>query len=85
MLSVVKRGYHYTSEQSHSEFTNGKRRMKTQRVTINGPKGYKEVITSMNGKRRTSKKKLTKKEIECIRRCQFVPGLFKDCERCLKA
>ena len=74
----------YTSEQTHSDFVNGKLQVKTKRVTIRGTSGYKSVVTQVNGRKKTSKRKLTKKEITCIRRCQFIPGLFKDCESCVK-
>ena len=77
--------FRYESTQIHSDLRNGSRRTKTQRVTIRGKKGHKEVTVQQNGKRsKTSKKKLSKKEIDCIRKCQFIPGLFKDCERCVK-
>jgi len=77
--------FRYESTQVHSDIRNGSRRTKTQRVTIRGKKGHKEVTIQQNGKRsKTSKKKLSKKEIDCIRKCQFIPGLFKDCERCVK-
>lgn len=81
--------FRYTSVQTHSEFKNGKGKTKTQRVAINGNKGYKVVTvinkgTNKNGKnRKTNKKRLSKKEIKCIRKCQFIPGLFSDCEKCL--
>ena len=85
--------FRYTSIQTHSEFKKGKRKTKTQRVAINGNKGYKVVTvinkgtrkgTNKNGKnRKTNKKRLSKKEIKCIRKCQFIPGLFSDCEKCL--
>ena len=76
----MKPEFRYESIQIHSD----KRRTKTQRVTIHGKKGHKEVTIQQNGKRsKTSKKKLSKKEIDCIRKCQFIPGLFKDCESCL--
>jgi hypothetical protein len=74
----------YTSEQTHSDLVKGKQQMKIKRVTIRGTSGHKSVITQVNGRKRTSKRKLTKKEIQCIRRCQFIPGLFKDCESCVK-
>jgi transcription antitermination factor NusA-like protein len=77
--------FRYESTQVHSDIRNGSRRTKTQRVTIRGKKGHKEVTIQQNGKRsKTSKKKLSKKEIDCIRKCQFIPGLFKDCEKCVK-
>jgi len=74
----------YTSEQTHSDFVKGNLQIKTKRVTIRGASGYKSVMTQFNGRKKTSKRKLTKKEIQCIRRCQFIPGLFKDCEACVK-
>ena len=49
-------------------------------VSIQGNKGTKSVsITDTNGKERQIQIPLTKKEIQCIRRNEFVPGLFKDC------
>lgn len=65
--------------------TDGKERVKVQKVTIKGAKGTKEVI-EQNARGRTlrrSKKTLKRGEIACIKRCQFIPGLFKDCEKCL--
>ena len=76
--------FRYTSEQMHSDMVDGKQKMKTKRVTIRGKSGYKSVTVRINGRNKTSKRKLTKKEIDCIRRCQFIPGLFKDCEACIK-
>lgn len=78
--------FQYNSVQTHSDFKNGKGQTKTNRVTIKGKSGYK-IITIRNKSGRVtkkSKKRLSQKEINCIRRCQFVPGLFKDCEKCLK-
>jgi hypothetical protein len=76
----------YNSVQTHSEFKNGKGRTKTNRVTVKGRTGFKMVtIKNKSGKiTKKSKKRLTQKEIKCIKRCQFVPGLFKDCDSCLK-
>jgi hypothetical protein len=70
----------YHSVQSYSHFNNGKWNTKVNRVDINGPRGTKSV---KKGKRMT-KKRLTRKEVNCIRRCQFIPGLFKDCENCFR-
>lgn len=75
----------YNSVQSHSDFKNGKGQTKTNRVTIRGKSGYK-MITIRNKSGRVTKKSrkpLTQKQIACIKKCQFVPGLFKDCESCL--
>ncbi len=81
--------FHYNSVQSHTEIQNGKLRTKTTRVTIRGKKGTKSVeirTKPSNGKLKTqkSKKKLTSSEMKCIPKCQFVPGLFKDCWNCIK-
>lgn len=75
--------FRYDSTQVHSDQHNGSLHTKTQRVTIRGKKGHKEVMIVKNGRKNTSKKKLTAKEIACIRKCQFIPGLFRDCEKCL--
>lgn len=75
--------FRYTSVQSHSDLKNGKGHTKTQKVNITGKKGFKLVTIITNGKRKTSKKHLSQKEIGCIRRCQFIPGLFKDCMKCM--
>lgn len=76
----------YNSVQTHSDFKNGKGRTKTNRVTVRGKSGFKTItIRNKSGRiTKKSKKRLSQKEIQCIKRCQFVPGLFKDCESCLK-
>ena len=72
----------YNSVQTHSEFNRGKGRTKTSRVTIRGKTGFKMVtIRGKSGRvTRKSKKRLTQKEIKCIQKCQFIPGLFRECE-----
>jgi len=71
----------YRSVQSHSDIINGKEKTKIQRVTIRGKTGWKSVTIKQNkGGRKTSTKQLTSKEIQCIKRCQFLPGLFRDCK-----
>jgi len=78
--------FEYHSVQSHSDFKNRKGRTKIQSVSIRGKKGTKSVQIKDRAGRVTKKssKKLSKKEMECIRKCQFIPGLFRDCEKCLK-
>jgi hypothetical protein len=73
--------FNYNSVQTHSVFKNGKGKTKTQRVTIKGKTGYKMVTIRNNSGRVThkSKKKLTRAELACIQRNEFIPGLFKDC------
>jgi len=77
--------FHYNSIQTHSEFKNGTGHTKTQRVTIRGKTGYKSItIRNKSGRvTKKSKKRLTKKEMSCIKRCEFIPGLFKDCQKCI--
>jgi hypothetical protein len=78
--------FEYNSIQTHSEFKNGKGISKTNHVKIKGKSGFKMItIRNKSGKiTKKSKKRLTRKEISCIKKCQFVPGLFKDCLTCLK-
>ena len=74
----------YNSTQTHSEFKRGIGQTKTKRVTVRGKTGYKMVTIRRSGRvTRKSKKRLTQSEIKCIKRCQFIPGLFKDCEKCV--
>jgi hypothetical protein len=82
--------FQYNSIQTHSEFKNigGKTKgvTKEQCVKVRGKTGYKSVtVRSKSGNIiKRSKKNLTRKEINCIKRCEFIPGLFKDCLKCLK-
>jgi hypothetical protein len=76
--------FNYTSQQTHSDIVNGTLKVKTSRVTIRGKSGHKSVTVQTNGRNKTTKRKLTQKEIKCIRRCQFIPGLFKDCNSCAR-
>jgi hypothetical protein len=75
--------FRYNSVQTHSELKNGKNRTKTNRVTIRGTSGYKTITIRDKSGTKKSTKRLTRKEITCIKKCQFVPGLFKNCEKCL--
>ena len=82
--SVRQRTGPYHSEQTHIEFVNGVKQERRQIVDVNGTKGTKTVIITRNGKTKKSVKQLSAKEIACIRRCEFVPELFKDCEKCIR-
>ena len=77
--------FEYNSVQTHSEFKHGKGQTKVKEVRIKHNKGSKTVtIKNKAGKViKTSQRRLTRKEIRCIQACQFIPGLFKDCEKCL--
>lgn len=71
----------YKSEQVHSFFKNGKGRTRRNLVDIRQGKGIKAVeVYGLEGNLVSRKEKeLTKQELECISRNQFVPGLFRDC------
>lgn len=77
--------FEYNSMQTYTEFKNGKGHIRTNRVTIKGKSGYKMItIRNKSGRvTKKSKKRLSRDEIKCIKKCQFVPGLFKDCQQCL--
>jgi hypothetical protein len=77
--------FNYHSEQAHSMFVNGKGQTKINTVDIQHGKGTKAVIIKdRRGKTvKQSRKSLTKKEVDCIRKCQFIPGLFRDCMTCI--
>jgi len=82
--SVRQRTGQYHSEQTHIEFVNGVKQERQQIVDVNGTKGTKTVIVTRNGKTKKSAKPLSSKEIECIRKCQFMPGLFNECDKCIR-
>jgi len=73
--------FSYHSEQVHSLFKHGKGQTRRNIVSIRNGKGIKAVETySMDGKHLKRKElPLTDKELQCIAKNKFVPGLFKDC------
>jgi hypothetical protein len=72
--------FQYNSVQKHIT----PKETKITRVTVKGKRGYKSVEIRHKGKKtRKSKKALTSKQIGCIKRCEFIPGLFKDCMDCI--
>ena len=81
---TLKRTGNYHSEQTHIEYVNGKQKERRQIVDINGKNGTKTVIIIHNGKKQKSTESLSAKEISCIRKCQFMPGLFKSCDKCIR-
>ena len=81
---TLKRTGNYHSEQTHIEYVNGTQKERRQIVDINGKNGTKTVIVTRNGKKQKSTKSLSPKEISCIRRCKFMPGLFNDCDKCIR-
>jgi hypothetical protein len=73
--------FSYHSEQIHSSFKNGKGQTRRNIVNIKNGEGIKAMETySANGKLVKRKEKtLTASELGCIKRNEFIPGLFKDC------
>jgi hypothetical protein len=71
----------YSSEQSISTYRHGKGQTRRNIVSIRDGKGIKAVETyTSDGKYLNRKEKpLTEKELECIQKNKFIPGLFKDC------
>ena len=67
----------YQSDQVHSTRKGTRRNI----VSIKNGKGFKALeIIDENG-RHYKKKPLTTKELQCIERKKFIPGLFKDCTK----
>lgn len=79
--------FSYHSEQVHSEFRNGKGQTRRNVVNVKDGKGIKSVeLYDASGKVKGRKEKvLTAKELNCIKTNQFIPGLFKDCVKPVKA
>lgn len=63
----------------HFSSMNGVKREQENIVNIRNGKGTKTVKVRENGKTRKVSRQLTDKNIQCIRRHQFIPGLFSDC------
>lgn len=78
--------FSYHSEQVHSFYENGKGQTRRNVVDIKDGKGTKAVETyKVDGTLKSRKEKiLTPSELECIKKNQFIPGLFKDCIHPLK-
>lgn len=78
--------FSYHSEQVHSDFRNGKGQTRRNVVNVKDGKGTKSVeFYDASGKIKSRKEKtLTSNELTCIKKNQFIPGLFKDCVKPLK-
>ena len=77
--------FSYHSEQVHSDFHNGKGQTRRNIVDVKNGAGTKSVeVYDASGKVKNRKEKtLTESELSCIKRNQFIPGLFKDCVKAL--
>ena len=69
----------YKSHQMHFSSINGNTRQQENIVNIKNNKGTKTVKLTENGKTRKATRTLTEDNITCIRKHQFIPGLFSDC------
>jgi hypothetical protein len=68
----------YKSSEMHKDILNGKHQAHMNIIEIKNGEGKKTVVDILpSGKKRKTVKKLNKKEVESIRRRQFVPDLFK--------
>lgn len=72
----------YHSEQSHSDFVQGKGETRIQRVEITGKKGQKEMeYRDASGRIiRRVKIALKPREVEQIKKNQYIKGLFQECD-----
>ena len=77
--------FNYKSQQIHSVMINDKVITNEKNVSITNGKGTKTVIVRENGKTRKAEKSLNKNELRCIRKHQYVPGLFGDCIKNMNA
>ena len=82
--SITQRNGNYHSKQMHVQFVNGVTEERQQIVDVHRNKGTKTVIVTRNGKTQKSTKSLSPKEITCIRKCKFMPGLFNECDKCIR-
>ena len=82
LLKALNSMFTYHSVQIHSNTVNGKTRTKKQEVNIKGKNGTKSVTIRNGASKKTMKKRLKAKEIKCIQRCQYLPGLFTNCKPC---
>ena len=73
--------FSYHSEQVHSMYKNGKGQTRRNIVSIQDGKGIKavEVYTADGSQLSRKELPITAKELECIEKNKFIPGLFKDC------
>ena len=74
------------SEQVRSSWENGKGQTQRHVTQVRGEHGIKSVETyDAEGKQLGRKeKKLTPNEMDCIKRNEFIPGLFNDCVKSLE-
>lgn len=78
----MKPVFNYISEQVHQEIgPKGRGITKIRRVTVRNGKGFKEVILKdQGGKTRSTRKRMSKKEVSAIKKGEYLPALFKTCE-----
>lgn len=70
--------FNYKSSESHQDYVNGEYRAHMNIIEIRNGTGKKTVIdVGPSGRKRKTVKQLNKKEVNAIRRREFVPDLFK--------
>ncbi len=70
--------FHYKSSEMHADTLNGKYQAHMNIIEIRNGAGKKTVVDILpSGKKRKTVKQLSGKEVEAIRRRQFIPDLFK--------
>lgn len=73
--------FQYYSQQVHSHIVNGKGKTKIQTIKIKNKKGTKEVVVkNTKGKTLKTRKVLKSGDIRNIKKGNFIPGLFRDCQ-----
>lgn len=79
---VIPDMFVYHSEQRHSDFVQGRGETRIQRVVVNGAKGHKEVEFQDASGRITRRVKMALKprEVEQIKKNQYIKGLFQECD-----
>jgi 2-methylcitrate dehydratase PrpD len=71
------RKFNYKSSESHQDYVNGEYRAHMNVIEISNGTGKKTVIDiGPSGRKRKTMKRLNKKEVNAIRRREFVPDLF---------
>lgn len=72
------RKFNYKSSESHQDYVNGEYRAHMNIIEIRNGTGKKTVVDiEPSGRKRKTVKQLNKKEVNAIRRRDFVPDLFK--------
>jgi hypothetical protein len=76
---MVRPEFIFNSVQEHLTIKNGKPVGHSKHVAIRDGKGTKTCVSfCADGKQKTQRKALTKKELAAIKKHEYIPALFKD-------